>query len=299
MPEPRYIQQVPTDSAGLRDAASLPFTLPFELQPRDLFRLVEDLHDLLHQVNTLLTSRRYERLEELMDSAAFSGLLSRAVVDGIHRQSRALDRNEYHNGYPDLLPHGVYPRNRVQRGQGGLEVKASRYEGGWQAHGPRAGWFCVVQFAFDDDEDKAIQNREPTRVRAVMLAEVTEDDWSWQPAQPGRIRSGTASIKPGGVGKLRGGAVWVEPSYELRHLQLLQSTRTAVLMQQREAIVTSVLAGATDPLRATDIAERLAQAHGIDDPATLVARITATLSVLRKAGTVENAPRGYWRLVED
>ena len=60
--------------------------------------------------------------EELLDPAGFSGLLSRAIVDDIHRQSRALDRNEYHNGYPDLVPHGLYPGNSVQHGtKGGLE----------------------------------------------------------------------------------------------------------------------------------------------------------------------------------
>jgi hypothetical protein len=81
----------------------------------------------LHELNVQLHARGYERLEELLDPAGFSGLLSRAIVDGIHRQSRALDRNEYHNGYPDLVPHGVYPGNSVQHGtKGGLEHDLSR-----------------------------------------------------------------------------------------------------------------------------------------------------------------------------
>jgi len=77
-----------------------------------------------------------------------------------------------------------------------------------------------VQFELDDDPNKAVVDREPTRVRAVMLAELTEADWSWQPAGPGKIRSGTATIIASGRAKLRAGAVWVDPLYRPTHDKL-------------------------------------------------------------------------------
>ncbi len=242
MPTPHYLQLSPTDPAGLRRSDQLPGALPYFVEPRDVFRLVEDLHELLCDINGQMVAKGYERLEELLDPAGFSGLLSRAVVDRLGGLSRQLVPNEYHNGYPDLLPRGMYPRNRVQHGEtGGLEVKASRSETSWQSHGPRGGWFLVVQFRLDVDEDKALQDRDPTRVLAAMIAELVTADWSWQPAREGRIRSGTASVKPSGAAKLRAGAVWVEPSYEGRHQELLRSARRGTLGERRVELVVQLL----------------------------------------------------------
>src|SRR4051812_8829101 len=119
-PVPRFIERAGTDRAGLKTGV----TLPYHLQPNDFLRTVEDIHDLLHDVNSLLHGRGYDRMEELLDPAGYSGFVSRTIVDRIDRLSRALVRNEYHNGYPDLLPRGVYPNDAVQHGtSGGLEVK--------------------------------------------------------------------------------------------------------------------------------------------------------------------------------
>ena len=186
-------------------------------------------------------------MEELLDPASFSGLLSRAAVDKMARLSKQLVRNEYHNGYPDLLPNGVYPRNRAQHGQhGGLEVKASRNETSWQSHGPRGGWFLIVQFRQDDADEKALHDRNPTQILAVMIAELVPNDWSWQPAKEGRIRSGTASVKASGAVKLRSGAVWVEPSYEARHTELLKNARKLALRESRSSIIEDIIFNNTE-----------------------------------------------------
>ena len=204
---PRFIERAQSDPGGTIEVERLPIELPYSLAPKDFFRTVEDVHGLLHDVNQLLYSRQYERLEELLDRAGFSGLVSRTVADRLARSSHSLVVNQFHNGYPDLLVHGQYPRDAIQRGDGGLEVKASRNSSGWQSHGPRAGWFVVVQFNLDERVEVATQDREPTQIVAIMVAEVSLDDWSWQPAREGRIRSGTASIKSSGALKLRDGAV--------------------------------------------------------------------------------------------
>jgi hypothetical protein len=217
----RFLQRVPVDPKGIVDPASLPVPLPYGLTPRDFFRTVEDLHDLLHDLNELLDERHYLRLEELHDPAGFSGLLSRTVANRLAQASRMLVVNRHHNGYPDLIQRGQYPHDDVEHGEGGLEVKASRYKLGWQTHGPRAGWFTVIQFLLDARTDIAVRELEPTKVVAAMVAELAVDDWSWQPAGAGKIRSGTASVKASGVVKLRAGAVWVDPTYRATHDKLL------------------------------------------------------------------------------
>ncbi|MBZ5739760.1 hypothetical protein [Nocardioides mangrovi] len=294
---PRFIELVQTDAAGTRDPADLPVELPYHLAPRDILRCVEDLHQLLHDLNTQLDDKGYERLEELLDPAGFSGLMSRAVVDNIHRQSRALDRNEYHNGYPDLVPHGVYPQNKAQHGdRGGLEVKASRYDGSWQSHGPRAGWFCVVQFEIDDDEDKALKDREPTRIRAVMIAELTKDDWSWQPAKEDRIRSGTASVKVTGRYKLRAGAVWVDPDYEDEHQRLLSRAKLESWAESRdEAVLAYFTTHPDDEVKKQDVIDWLAAEHGLESD-DIKGRVGTGITNLVKTGQVERVKPGVFQL---
>jgi len=294
---PRFVEKAEADRAGLRNEAALPSPLPHNLRPRDLLRMVEELYELLHDINTRLVDRGYDRLEELLEPAGFSGLISSAVVDGLAKFSRALVKNAHHNGFPDLLPKGVYPGDAVQRGgQGGLEVKASRSESGWQAHGPRAGWFCVVQFEIDSDTAKALQDREPTRVLSMLVAELGVDDWSWQPAAPGRIRSGTASVTPTGAAKLREGAVWVDPNYQAAHEERLVAARRRLFGAQAVDLVLGELARASEPLKPADVAERLGPTAGLD-PALIHSPVQRALKVLVSDGRVHRPARGLYETV--
>lgn len=256
--------------------------------------MVEDLHDLLHDINVMLVRRGFDRMEELLDPAGFSGFISRTIVDRIARLSRGLVKNEYHNGYPDLLPRGVYPADAVQHGtQGGLEVKASRGNASWQSHGPRAGHFLVVQFDLDKDDAKALQDREPTRVLAVLVAELAEDDWSWQPAAPGRIRSGTASIRPSGAVKLRAGAAWVEPTYQAEHDERLILARRDAWRERAETDCLAALRAAGTPMNAQEVAAAVAANVGI--PADRIKSTCATaLRKLTQAGKITKPRRGYF-----
>ena len=69
---PRYIEKAGLDESGLVGASELPKALPYNLQPRDFVRMVEDLYQLLHDLNVRLDDRGYDRLEELLDPAGFS-----------------------------------------------------------------------------------------------------------------------------------------------------------------------------------------------------------------------------------
>ncbi len=295
MPD-RYIAKPPADRSGLRAESDLPKALPYGLKPRDFLRVVEDVHEILHDVNSLLASKSYDRLDEMLDSAGFSGFVSRTVVDRLARASVSLVMNRQHNGFPDLLPRGVYRGDAVQHGtKGGLEVKSSRYEAGWQSHGPRAGWFCVVQFQIDIDQSKATKDREPTKVRAVMLAGLAAVDWSWQPAREGRIRSGTASVKPEGVVKLRRGAVWVDPEYEERHQELLRNALLTSFSAVAQDLVREAMSDIGEEVRVLDIAEHLAGDAGVDAQ-RLKGRINGAVRKLIAAGEVERVKPGVFRL---
>jgi hypothetical protein len=201
-------------------------------------------------------------------------------------------RNEYHNGYPDLLPRGVYPDDSIAHGaQGGLEVKASRGESSWQSHGPRAGWFLVVQFDLDEATSKALQDREPTRVVAVMVAELEETDWSWQPAAEGRIRSGTASVLPSGARKLREGGVWVAPSYKSVHDERLLTARRDQFRAEGGPTLVAVLTVAGVRLRLDEIVGEIAPAAGVP-PQRLRSTVSGMLKRLLTSGAIHRPARG-------
>lgn len=290
-PVSRYTEKAPTDPSGLKTDGEL----PYNLRPQDTLRMVEDLHDLLHDVNSMMVDKGFDRMEELLDPAGFSGFISRTIVDRLDRLSRALVKNLYHNGYPDLLPRGVYPGDLAQHGtEGGLEVKASRSQASWQSHGPRGGWFCVVQFDIDEDTEKALRDREPTKVLAVMIGTLTEEDWSWQPARTGRIRSGTASIKPSGTAKLRASAVWVDPGYQGEHDErLLTARRDAWRTAAAEADCLEILREAKHPMKVDQIAA--AAARKIEVPADRLRSTTdSTLKTLVKTGSARRTKPGSY-----
>jgi hypothetical protein len=210
---PNYLRRVTIDPSGIVPHAD-ELELPYGLTARDFFRTAEDVQSLLGDLNDMLYEKHYGSLVDLVDRAAFSGLISRTVVERLARSSRRLVVNRKHNGYPDLIVDGVYPNNAVARGTEGLEVKASRRQrSGWQSHGPRAGWFCFAQFWLDQRTGIATNDLEPVTMRSIMVARLELDDWSWQPAAEGKTRSGTASVRPSGLQKMWRGAIWVDPAH--------------------------------------------------------------------------------------
>ena len=252
---------------------------------------------MLHDLNSLLHERQYERLEELLDPAGFSGLISRTVANRLARASRGLVVNQYHNGYPDLLVKGQYPGDAVQHGEGGLEIKASRYPKGWQSHGPRAGWFGVVQFRLDERADVAVHDLEPTSVQAVLVAELTAEDWSWQPAREGRIRSGTASVRSAGVAKLRAGAVWVDPNYRTEHQRLLRDAQAALFRNELPPLILAILREMGRAATVDDLARQIAAPRGLDVTRTST-QVSAAVRKLQAAGQLRSEGGGRTLLLE-
>lgn len=190
-------------------------SLPYGLRATEIRAAIEDLYDFLHNVNRFLTEKGWERLEETLMGATFSGMMSELVVQSVSRQSASLIRNQYHNGRPDLVPRGRYDSDSVLRGDHGVEVKASRHGGGWQGHNVESGWIMIFQYTLDIDTMPA-DNREPTRFVRVLAARLDEDDWSFSGRREGSRRTITASILRSGMQKLLARLVYLDPTYEPR-----------------------------------------------------------------------------------
>ena len=186
--------------------------LPYGLRVAEVRAAIEDVYDFLYNVNRFLTEKGWDRLEETLHPATFSGTVSEMVVQSLSKQSATLIKNQYQNGRPDLLPRGRYPDDAVLRGEEGLEVKASRNKGGWQGHNVESGWIAVFQYRVDL-ETEPIDNRQPTTFVRVLVAQLEEEDWSFSGRGEASRRTITASILKPGMDKLLANPVYLDPTY--------------------------------------------------------------------------------------
>lgn len=104
--------------------------LPYQLRLQDFDLALRDLFDLLFDMNTALVARGLQRLEETVRPAIFSGIVSEALAASVARHSRVLTVNRFHNGHPDLIPRGRFANDAVQAGEEGVEIKATKGQGG-------------------------------------------------------------------------------------------------------------------------------------------------------------------------
>ena len=113
-----------------------------------------------------------------------------------------LVKNQYHNGHPDLIPAGMFPKNSVQHSHVGIEVKASRYQSGWQGHNLEDTWLMV--FVFDSNRPSdAVQGIQPKPFRFIKVvgASLTKNDWSFSGRSEISRRTITASVTKSGYQK--------------------------------------------------------------------------------------------------
>lgn len=191
--------------------------LPYGLEPTGILAAINDLYAYLHALNRASIEHGYDRLEDIMLPAGFSGLMSELVVRAIARHhahaSPGVVKNQYPNGRPDLVPRAVYQGDAVLRGTSGVEVKVSGHATSWQGHNPETGWLTVVHIEVDRTT-QPIYDRSPTRVERVLVAELTEDDWSFSGRSETSRRTPTASINRGGRAKLTAGLVYQRGRHE-------------------------------------------------------------------------------------
>ena len=111
---------------------------------------MQDAYDFFFDVNSHLTGKGLQHLDDMLRPAIMSGLLSDMLTASLASHSRALVENEYFNGHPDLIVQGVYPDNAVKAGTEGMEIKTTRKAGGAvDTHGAREQWMCVFVYKVD------------------------------------------------------------------------------------------------------------------------------------------------------
>jgi hypothetical protein len=137
--------------------------------------------------------------------ANFSSMVGEFIVSNLPRHCPAIAKNIYHNGHPDLLPAGKYPRDAAQyAGSDGIEVKASRYLRGWQGHNAEDVWLMVFVIESGRPEDlRAGKERKPFRFLGVYGAMLSRTDWKFAGRNPASRRTITATVLPTGFEKMK------------------------------------------------------------------------------------------------
>ena len=127
-PEAVACTPIPLVPAGFNKNAVLPYGLTTD----NIAAAMSDFLEFLRVVNHRLYAAQIQRLECFMMPANFSTLVSEFMSSRIPGHCPKLAKNNYHNGHPDVIPWGMFPGNSVQHASEGIEIKASRYEKGWQ-----------------------------------------------------------------------------------------------------------------------------------------------------------------------
>ena len=176
-------------------------SLPFELRLQDFSAAVQDVYDFFFDVNTGLTAKGLERLDDMLRPAIMSGVLSDMLTASLAKHSRTLVVNAYFNGHPDLVVRGVYPKQAVKSGEQGVEIKTTRKTGGAVAtHGARDQWMCVFVYRVDNESEPA-RARQPMGFSEIYLGQVTTDDFRRNARS--ELGTRTATLHAAGIAKLR------------------------------------------------------------------------------------------------
>jgi len=188
--------------------------LPLGLRIEHVHSAMKEFTDFLGFIDTELCKKGMERFEDMLMSANFSSMVGEFMTASIPKHCETVVKNTYHNGHPDILPAGKYPKNAAQHaGSDGIEVKASRYNTGWQGHNAEDAWLMVFVFEAGraSDAGKGIK-RAPFRFIKVCGALLTKDDWAFSGRSGASRRTITASVKKSGYEKMMANWIYKAPS---------------------------------------------------------------------------------------
>ena len=168
--------------------------LPFGVTVDQIVQAVNDFYAMFADINAHIIGRGYGRLETLLREATFSDVVGESLTRAVAKSCPSLKRNRWPNGYPDLLSRADNREDRQLRGVG-IEVKASRARGQWQAHNREAGWFLVFRFVADTITEGSAQAA-PFQIVEILAAELTLQDWSVSRGAEGDQQAETSSELP-------------------------------------------------------------------------------------------------------
>lgn len=220
--------------------------LPYSVTVEQIATAVNDFYSMFHDINSYVVQRGYGRLETLMREATFSDFVGESLTRALAKTCPNLKRNRWNNGFPDLLSRADNAEDAHPRGVG-IEVKASRTSGQWQAHNRETGWFLVFRFVADTRTEDPTQ-ASPFEIVEILAAELTLQDWSVsrgaegdqianipndvapvedlldatteaplaQAELPVKRRTRTTSTNASGTYKLRSNPIYAHPAYVVR-----------------------------------------------------------------------------------
>ncbi len=122
----------PVQPNGFNPEAEIPYGCTIQ----HIQLAMSDFIDFLGFINQQLHTKEIERLEVMLMSANFSSIVGEFMSSNIPKYCSSVVKNRYHNGHPDIIPVGRFPRDAVQHADEGIEIKGSRYLRGWQGHNP-------------------------------------------------------------------------------------------------------------------------------------------------------------------
>jgi len=186
--------------------------LPYGLTVNHIRSVMNEFLEFLAFVNSQLHSRGTSRLECFLMPANFSSIVGEFMTSNLPKHSKSIVKNLYHNGHPDLLPRGKYPKNEMLHAEEGIEVKASRYLKGWQGHNPEDVWLLVFCFEANRIADQG-NNRPPIPFRflKVVGAKLSKSDWKFSGRSSSSRRTITASVTKSGFDKMEANWIYRAP----------------------------------------------------------------------------------------
>jgi hypothetical protein len=186
--------------------------LPYDLTIHDVNQAMNDFVEFLDFLNEQLISKEMARLESFLMPANFSSIVGEFMNMSIPKYCKALVKNQYHNGHPDLIPIDVFEKNATQHSDQGIEIKASRHKSGWQGHNPESVWLMVFCFDSNTSNDLAKNiSDKPFIFRAVYAAKLEESDWNFSGRSATSRRTITASVNKEGFKKMSDNWVYKLP----------------------------------------------------------------------------------------
>ncbi len=177
--------------------------LPHGLTTTHVQKAMADFLDFLGFLDQQLNSRRLQRLESFLMPANFSSMVGEFMSATIPKYCKTLAKNTYHNGHPDLVPKGKFPKDACQYGTEGIEIKGSRHTSGWQGHNAEDAWLMVFVFDANSARDASLEiGPKPFRFLKVVGAQLAKSDWAFSGRSATSRRTITASVTRTGYEKM-------------------------------------------------------------------------------------------------
>lgn len=192
--------------------------IPCGISVDDVFHAMVDFTDFLQTANTALALKNMERLEDMLMPANFSSMVGEFITSNLPKHCSTVAKNTYHNGHPDLLPAGKYPKDAAQNvGSDGIEVKASRYLKGWQGHNQEDAWLMVFVFDSGRPSDRANgKQKDCFRFLAVYGGSLEMSDWKFDGRKESSRRTITATVLASGYKKMTDNWIYKVPRLSVK-----------------------------------------------------------------------------------